>query len=104
MSEGQLFVFSLLYSSLDSSPFFTQVRKTNVKNEHIVGIMIFEFFIIPSLGFYIFRAISIDFRSDGQLIMETITTFPLSSFGFLGLGIFIDTVKLKSQPEMNIPP
>ena len=70
-------------------------RKTEFKNEHIFGIMALEYFIIHTLGFYIYWATSLNFRSDGQLIFGAVTSFPASSFGFLGLGILIDMVKTK---------
>jgi len=68
-------------------------RKIELKNGHIVGIMLFEYFIIHSLGFYIYWATSLNFRSDGQLIFGAVTSFPVSSFGFIGLGILIDVIK-----------
>jgi len=83
---------------------FIKVRKTNVKNNHVVGIMIFECFIIPSLGFYIHWATSIGFRIDGQFILEAIVTFPVSSITYIGLGILIDLLKLKPGPVRNINP
>jgi hypothetical protein len=68
-------------------------RKTKLSNELIFGIMTFEYFIIHALGFYIYWATSLNFRNDGQLIFGAVTSFPMSSFGFIGLGILIDIVK-----------
>jgi len=78
-------------------------RKTELKNGHIFGIMVFEYFIIHALGFYIYWATSLNFRSDGQLIFGAVTSFPASSFGFLGIGILIDVVKTNPN-ELNDKP
>ncbi len=77
-------------------------RKTKFKNGHIFGIMVFEYFIIHTLGFYIYWATSLNFRSDGQLIFGAVTSFPISSFGFLGLGILIDMVKTNKINDKSI--
>ena len=79
-------------------------KKTEFKNGHIIGIMAIEYFIIHSLGFYIYWATSLNFRGDGQLIFGAVTSFPASSFGFVTLGILIDSVKnktLSTGVEMN---
>jgi|SRR5690554_4822585 len=68
-------------------------RKTELSNGQIFGVMVFEYFIIHALGFYIYWGTSLDFRSDGQLIFAAVTTFPASSFGFLGLGLLMDIIK-----------
>ena len=78
-------------------------RKTEFKNGHIFGIMVFEYFIIHALGLYIYWATSLNFRSDGQLIFGAVTSFPVSSFGFLGLGVLIDMVKTNPN-EINDKP
>jgi hypothetical protein len=78
-----------------------KVRKTIVRNEHVIGMMVSEGFIIPSLAFYIYWLTSIGFRSDGQIILEAIVTFPVSCIGFIGLGILIDIVKLKRNPSLR---
>jgi hypothetical protein len=76
--------------------FLIKSRKKTLSNGDIFSIMIIEYFIIHSLGFYIYWATTLDFRSDGQLIFGAIDSFPNSSFGFLGLGILIDLFKKKS--------
>ncbi len=72
-----------------------QSRKTEFSNGHIVGVMFFEYFIIHALGFYIYWATSLNFRSDGQLIFGAVKSFPASSWGFLGIGLLIDLIKIK---------
>ncbi|MCH2110313.1 MAG: hypothetical protein MK135_13400 [Polyangiaceae bacterium] len=72
-----------------------KAKKTEFKNRQVVGIMTIEYFIIHSLGFYIFWATSLNFRADGQLIFSAVKSFPASSFGLLILGILIDSVKIK---------
>lgn len=68
-------------------------RKKKLSNGQLFRVMVFEYFIIHSLGFYIYWATSLDFRNDGQLIFEAVTSFPASSFGFIGLGLLLDIVK-----------
>ena len=77
-------------------------RKTEFKNGHILGIMIFEYFIIHTLGLYIYWATYLEFRSDGQLVFGAVTSFPVSSFGFLGLGVLIDLAKTKPNENPKI--
>ncbi|MBB4037571.1 hypothetical protein GGR21_003491 [Dysgonomonas hofstadii] len=59
----------------------------------IVLIMLLFYFIVHPLVFYLYWGIQLDFRSDGQLIMEAIRTFPISSLSFIFIGIMIDIVK-----------
>jgi hypothetical protein len=77
--------------------FLNKSRKKTLNNGDVFSIMIIEYFIIHPLGFYIYWATTLDFRSDGQLIFGAVNSFPNSSFGFLGLGILIDLVKKKSH-------
>lgn len=55
--------------------------------------MLLFYFIVHPLVFYLYWGIQLDFRSDGQLIMEAIRTFPISSLSFIFIGIMIDIVK-----------
>lgn len=68
-------------------------RKTNYSNSQIVLIMVIGYFIIHSLGFYIYWAISLNFRGDGQLIFAAVESFPISSFGFIIIGLLVDLFK-----------
>lgn len=77
-------------------------RKIKFTNGHIVAIMISEYFIIHSLGFYVYWATSLGFRGDGQLIMGGLFSFPVSSFGFVALGALIDSFKLKPVEKDNV--
>lgn len=88
-------LFILLFVSL--SVVLIKVRKLEVKNIHILGVLIFEYFIIHPLGFYCYWAISLNYRSDGQLIFGAVSSFPYSSFGFLLIGILIDLVKNRTS-------
>jgi len=76
-------------------------RKEEFSNKKIIAIMCFEYFIIHSLGFYIYWATSLNFRSDGQLIFGAVRSFPASSFGFVILGVLIDQIKLKPRQSLN---
>ena len=59
----------------------------------IIVIMIITYLIVHPLGFYIYWGLGLDFRSDGQLIFGAKTSFPVSSFTFLFIGLLIDIVK-----------
>ena len=74
-------------------------RKIQFRNKDIVVIMLVEYFLMHSFGFYIYWGSSLNYRSDGQLIFGVLESFPFSSFGFIALGILIDLVKLNSEPE-----
>ncbi len=66
----------------------------------IVLIMLLFYFIVHPLVFYLYwGGIQLDFRSDGQLIMEAIRTFPISSLSFIFIGIMIDIVKNRGGIE-----
>lgn len=74
---------------------FLKSRRTHLGNVQIIVIMLVEYFILHILGFYVYWAVSLDFRSDGQLILGAISSFPFSSFGFVIVGAFVDLVKKK---------
>lgn len=75
-------------------------RRVHPGNVQIILIMIIEFFILHILGFYIYWAVSLDFRNDGQLIFAAISSFPFSSFGFVIVGSLVDLVK-KNPPQKD---
>ncbi len=79
---------------------FIWSKKRELRNNHIVLIMLFEYFTIHTLGFYIYWATSLDFKSDGQLIFGAIKTYPITSFSFLILGIFIDKIQNKFKSDV----
>lgn len=68
-------------------------RKNRLSNIQIFWIMIIAYFIVHSLGLYIYLGVSLNYRSDGQLIFAAVESFPISSFGFFGIGLLIDFVK-----------
>jgi len=68
-------------------------RKTRLSNVQIILTMIIAYFIVHSLGFYIYWGVSLNYRSDGQLIFAAVNSFPFSSFGFVFIGFLIDIVK-----------
>jgi len=76
-----------------------QSKKRVLQNGQIIGFMAILYFIIHPLGFYLYWAIALDFRNDGQLVFAAVDSFPVSSMGFLIFGVLIDGVKLKSPKE-----
>ncbi len=51
------------------------------------------FFIVHSLGFYIYWGAELGFKSDGQLAFGVINSFPTSSWAFIIIGLTIDIIK-----------
>lgn len=72
---------------------FYLVRNKNLHKGHITGLMLMQFFIFHSLGFYLYWATVLNFRSDGQLAFGVFSSFPASSFGFVILGFIVDIIK-----------
>lgn len=72
-----------------------KARKRPISNRQMFVIMAGEFFLVHSVGFYIYWA-TLNFRGDGQLIFGVLASFPASSFVFVALGFLIDWVKVKT--------
>ena len=72
---------------------FKVKRKIDLPNLYVVAIMIIEFFIVHSLGFYLYWANTLNYSSDGQLLLAAVDSFPKSSLSFVFIGVFIDIVK-----------
>lgn len=72
------------------------VKGRKVSNLRVIVILLIEFFIIHPLAFYLYWGIAYNFKSDGQLILLALFTFPFSGLGFIGLGAAIDFLKLKN--------
>ena len=64
-----------------------------ISKGRIIAILSLMYFLVHSLGFYIYWGAFLDFRSDGQLIFSAIISYPISSFMFVFLGLLIDLVK-----------
>lgn len=74
----------------------TVAKEGQISKRRIIAVMLLMFFIVHSLGFYIYWGIALHFRSDGQLIFASIVSFPISSFMFIIIGQLVDTVKNRS--------
>jgi hypothetical protein len=74
---------------------FVRIRTQKEELSHlkVCVIMIVEYFILHALGFYVYWATSLNYRSDGQLMFAAVDSFPASSCGFFIIGILIDVVK-----------
>lgn len=88
-----LFVILLVFLSL----IILRSRKTKLKNFQIIVLMLIGYFIVHSLGVYIYWATSLNFRSDGQLLFAVFSSYPVSSFGLILIGLFIDFVNVKRE-------
>ena len=73
----------------------------DVSNKRIIAIFLLTYFIVHSLGFYIFWGVSSGFRSDGQLIFGAVISHPISSFAFVFIGLLIDFAKNRNL-EKNV--
>ncbi len=68
-------------------------KEVSISTKGIILIMLLFYLIVHPLGFYLYWWSALDFRSDGQLIMEAIRTYPISSLSFIVIGYLIDIVK-----------
>ncbi len=74
----------------------TVIKQGQISKGNIIVIMLIMYFIIHSLGFYIYWGLALNFRSDGQLIFAAVVSVPISSFAFIFIGLLIDKVKNKA--------
>lgn len=77
------------------------VKRRIISNSYVITIMVFEYFIIHTLGFYIYWASILNFRSDGQLIFTAVASFPYSSIVFLLVGLVIDIIKKNDRTDIS---
>jgi len=70
-----------------------------LSNKKVITIMFVEYFLIHSLGFYLYWAFVLDFSIGHQKAFASLLSFPISSFGFVLIGIIIDLVKLRSEKQ-----
>lgn len=87
-----IFFFSLLV--LLYSVYLKLINMEQISTNFIVLVMIIMYFIIHPLGFYIYWALKLNYRGDGQLIFAAVRSFPYSSFGFILIGILLDFTKI----------
>lgn len=74
-----------------------------ISNHFIFQSMMIMYFVIHSLGFYLYWANKLNYRSDGQLILVAVDSFPISSLAFLPIGLAIDfTVNLFFQERSDV--
>jgi phosphatidylglycerophosphate synthase len=85
--------FLVVFLALIITRMLLESRKNKLSNSIIILFMIVTYLIIHPLGFYIYWAISMNFKSDGQLIFGAVSSFPFSSLSFIALGLLIDLVK-----------
>ncbi|SIS46651.1 hypothetical protein SAMN05421766_10236 [Zobellia uliginosa] len=93
---AMLFILFILFL-LTTGIILLKSKKKAYENKHIIGIMIIQYFIIHTLGFYIYWATILDFNRDGQIYFGALESFKYSSFGFILLGLLIDFSKKKKS-------
>jgi len=76
-------------------------KSGQVFQRQIIWIMFIMYFLVHSLGFYIYWGLILNFESDGQLIFASIISYPFSSFTFILIGLLIDFVKNKALIKYN---
>ena len=73
------------------------LRDGRISKTKIAIVMTVLYFIVHALGFYIYWGLALDYRGDGQLIFAAVDSFPISSWGFIPIGLAIDGVKKFKQ-------
>jgi uncharacterized BrkB/YihY/UPF0761 family membrane protein len=71
----------------------TVLRDGKISKAKIAVPMTVIFFIVHSLGFYIYWGLVLNYRSDGQLIFAAVDSFPKSSWTIIPIGMIIDVTK-----------
>lgn len=71
----------------------TTLRGGIISKTKIAIVMTVMYFIVHALGFYIYWGLALDYRGDGQLIFAAVDSFPISSCGFIPIGLAIDVAK-----------
>ena len=66
------------------------INKTSFNN---IWFFCFQFFILHTIGFYIYWGKTLDYRGDGQLMFLTYYSFKYSSLAFVFLGILLEKSK-----------
>lgn len=68
-------------------------------NGRVVEIMFLEYVILHPLGFYILWVTYLDYSGDGQLLFAAVYSYPVSSLGFVLIGLLLDRMKAKQKRE-----
>ncbi|HEY5744911.1 MAG TPA: hypothetical protein VIU12_02435 [Chryseolinea sp.] len=76
----------------------TTMRDGKISKTKIAIVMTFMFFIVHSLGFYIYWGVALHYRGDGQLIFAAVDSFPKSSWTFIPIGLIIDVTRNFRRP------
>jgi hypothetical protein len=71
----------------------TTLRDGRISKTKIAIVMTVMYFIVHALGFYIYWGLALEYRGDGQLIFSAVDSFPISSCGFIPIGLAIDVAK-----------
>lgn len=96
-NNGMLVLIALLV--IFSLAMHLALRRKNLwkdkvpKNRRIeIGIIMLVFyFIVHPLGFYLFWGFCLNFKSDAQIIFDSVFSFPISSLSFLLIGYCLDS-------------
>jgi len=71
----------------------TSLRDGKISKTKIAIAMTVMYFVVHSLGFYIYWGLALNYRGDGQLIFAAVDSFPKSSWAFIPIGLIIDVTK-----------
>jgi hypothetical protein len=71
----------------------TALREGRISKTKIAIVMTVMYFIVHTLGFYIYWGLALDYRGDGQIIFAAVDSFPISSWTFILIGLAIDGIK-----------
>lgn len=100
-----LLLASIFFISIIATIFYVR-KNSGLTKIRVVIIMLIFWLIVHPLVFYIYWGIKWEYRSDGQLILGAVETFPISSISFIIIGGIIDIVEKltfnKKSPNISV--
>ena len=70
------------------------LEKGYLNNSSFIKFLVLQFFLVNPLFFYLYLALDWNKSNDGQIILNSIYTFPISGISFLIYGIVVDHMRL----------
>ncbi len=97
-----LTILTVLFVSTLIISIYYVIKKKSESRKMIISIMVIMYFIVHPLAMYIYWALELDYRDDGQLIFIVIETFPFSSITFILVGIVLDLATIIGLKRTDI--
>lgn len=100
---GGLILLSIVCISALTITFYYVKKLTvngfTITKKELFLIMFSFYWIVHPLGFYVYWGLFTDFSNDGQFILGSVFSFPVSGFSFILIGVWISSVIQKYTPE-----